>query len=58
MKISIEKQHRFNQLLQQLRQKHQNNKNNKNKLVSLYTKPRYDDIYVEGLKWLNDISKS
>lgn len=47
---------KFSEGMKELRKEFQKKKlNNKKNLINPIKNPRYDDIYYEGLKWLNSL---
>lgn len=54
--LSKKKKKDFQQKMQALRELHQQRKSEKPKLINPVTNPRYDDVYKEGVVWLDSLS--
>tara|TARA_Y100000114_G_C11620108_1_gene259267 strand:- start:149 stop:691 length:543 start_codon:yes stop_codon:yes gene_type:complete len=54
--LSNKKQKKFKEKMSTLREEFQKRKANKPKLVSPVEEPRHDDVFIEGVKWLESLA--
>jgi hypothetical protein len=54
--LSNKKQKKFKERILELRQEFQKSKHNKPKIVPPVVEPRHDEVFVEGVKWLESLA--
>lgn len=54
--LSTRKKKQFKERMQQLREQRKSRSSRKSKLINPVTNPRYDEIYEEGIAWLDDLA--
>ena len=54
--LSNKKKKKFKERMRELRERHKNRQKKDNKLINPVKTPRYDDVYYEGVAWLDSLA--
>ena len=54
--LSIKKKRNFEKRMCELRERHKNRQRKEHKLINPVKNPRYDDVYFEGIAWLDSLA--